>query len=345
MTVASSSIDGTGRKEVCVPRQAPLAPIHLAPISAKPLVSIVVPSFNQGRYLRATLDSILSQDYRPLQIVVMDGGSRDETVSVLQSYGDIPELEWVSAPDRGVVEAVNKGFARVQGEIVAIQSSDDCYLPGAIKTVIAAFQQNAKLGLLYGDTVKIDAVGNEVARYQIGAYSLLNLLRMRTWIPQPSAFFRRELLDALGGWDERIPYAPDTDLWLRMAFRCEVQKIDHYFSQRRIHDEQRDTQAAKIIRDYSQMINQSPDIASSSPEIRQAALAGQYLIRVRYNSSGSDWSTAWNLFRAGMCDPECWKTRDIFKFVFWQPTRRMLSRCKRMVLGTPKSELAGAVSH
>ena len=345
MTVDSKLIQQACRPSVCEPKPAPLSPVPLTPIAVRPLVSIVVPSFNQGRYLRATLDSIFSQEYRPLQVIVMDGGSRDETVSVLESYGKIPELEWVSEPDRGVVEAVNKGFARVRGDLVAIQSSDDCYLPGTLKTVVSAFQQNPKLGLLYGDTVKIDAAGNEVARYQIGPYSLLNLLRIQTWIPQPSAFFRRELLETLGGWDERIPYAPDTDLWFRMAFRTEVQKLDHYFSQRRIHDEQRDTQAAKIIRDYSRMISQSTDIAASSREIRRAAQAGQYLMRVRYNPSGSDWITAWNLFRAGLCDPECWRARDIVRFLFWQPTRRLLSRCKRLVLGTPRSKLAGATSH
>ncbi len=317
----------------CPPKSAPLLQVDLAPLSSLPLISVVVPSYNQGRYIRATIESILSQDYRPLQIVVVDGGSSDETVSVLQSYGSTSELEWISERDSGVVEAVNKGFARVRGEIVSIQSSDDCYLPSALRTVVEEFKRDSRVGLVYGDTVKVDANGDEVARYRIGPYSLLNLFRIQTWIPQPSAFFRRELLDTLGGWDDRIPYAPDTDLWIRMAFRTVVRKLDVYLSQRRIHGEQRDTQAAKIVRDYSLMIDQSPDIAASTAEIRAAAQAGKHLMRVRYNSRGSDWYAARALILAGLCDAACWNMRGITGLLFWQPARRVLSKCKRLVLG------------
>jgi glycosyltransferase involved in cell wall biosynthesis len=321
---------------LCLPKSAPLSAVMLAPMREKPLISIVIPSFNQGRFIKATIDSILEQDYRPLQIVVMDGGSRDETVEVLESYGNVPELEWISERDRGVVEAVNKGFARVQGDIIAIQSSDDCYLPGALQKVAEEFLRDPTLGLLYGDTVKVDAEGRELARYRIGDYSLLNLFRMRTWIPQPSAFFRRELLDTLGGWDERIPYAPDTDLWIRMAFRTVVKKVDYYFSQRRMHGEQRDTQAAKIVRDYGLMIDQSPDLKTAPPEIRRAAEAAKYLIRVRYNPRGSDWYAARSLIQAGLHDSACWNFRGIATSLFWQPTRKLLSRCKRALIRSPK---------
>jgi len=334
VSLCAETVPGTASEpSTCLPKAAPLMPIALGPLPSQPLVSIVVPSYNQGKYIRATIDSILGQDYRPIQIVVMDGGSRDETVSVLQSYGELPELEWISEPDAGVVDAVNKGFARVRGDIVAIQSSDDCYLPGTLRTVVKTFHADEQLGLLYGDTVKVNASGVEIARHQIGPYSLLNLLRLRTWIPQPSAFFRREMLDVLGGWDPRIPYAPDTDLWLRMAMRTVVKKCDHVFSQRRMHGEQRDTQAAKIIRDYALMIDQSPDIAAAPLEVRRAAQAGKHLMRVRYNPTGGNWYAARNLIQAGMYDRNCWNWHGIINYLCWFPTRKMLSRCKRMILG------------
>ena len=100
--------------------------------AAQPLVSIIVPSYNQGRFIRRTLESIFTQDYQPLQVIVVDGASTDETVDVLRSFDGTPGFEWVSEPDSGVVEAVNKGFARARGVIGGIQSSDDFYLPGAI---------------------------------------------------------------------------------------------------------------------------------------------------------------------------------------------------------------------
>ena len=90
-----------------------------------PLVSIIVPSFNQGRFIKETIDSILGQDYRPIEVLVLDGASTDETVEVLSRYESVPELIWRSEPDNGVVDAVNKGLKRASGEIIGIQSSDD----------------------------------------------------------------------------------------------------------------------------------------------------------------------------------------------------------------------------
>lgn len=315
----------------CVSREAPLRPVVLPILSDTPLVSIVIPSFNQGKFIRATLDSILSQDYRPLQVIVVDGGSHDETVSVLTSYGQIPELEWTSEPDNGVVDAVNKGFARIKGEIVGIQSSDDCYLPNAIQTAVNEFRMDASLGLLYGDTVKVDAEGRELSRQVIGPYSLLNLFRIRTWIPQPSAFFRRELLDIVGGWDDRIPYAPDTDLWIRMAFRSNVKKMNCFLSLRRIHAEQRDIQSARIARDFARMIERSKDIADAPRDVRRAAHAGKYLMRVRYNPYRSDLYAAWNLILAAWCDSTCFDLRRIATHLSWQPARRCASRIKKAI--------------
>jgi glycosyltransferase involved in cell wall biosynthesis len=316
------------------PKPARAAPVPLNPLPECPLVSIIVPSYNQGRFIRATLDSILKQDYRPIEILVIDGASTDQTVDVLRSYGNLPELDWVSEPDHGVVHAVNKGFAKSRGDIVAIQSSDDCYLPGAITRAVAEFRHHPGVGLVYGDTVKVDAQGDELARYRIGPYSLENLFLLKTWIPQPSAFFRRELLDAVGGWDERIPYAPDTGLWIRMAFRTEVHKIDEYLSQRRMHDEQRDVQSSRIVRDYTKMIEQSSDIREACAAVKRAAHAGKYLLRLRYNTRNSDWYAARSLLQAGLVDRRCLSIVGIGRHLVYFPVRKQLSRCKRWLLGT-----------
>lgn len=306
---------------------------NLPALIERPVVSILIPSFNQGRFIRACVDSILDQDYRPLRIHVVDGASSDDTVDVLKSYGPIPELDWISEPDKGVVDAVNKGFQRVEGEIVGIQSSDDMYLPGTISAVVDALKSSPNVGLVYGDTLKVDADGKELLRHQTSDFSLENLFTFRTWIPQPSAFFRREMLTECGGWDESIPYAPDTDLWIRMAYRCEVKKLNQFLSKRRIHDAQRDTQGEKIIRDFTKMIDQSPDIANSNPAIRRAAEASKHLIRVRYNPEGSDWSNAWNLYRAGQLRPDIADHKQVMRHICL-PARRVLSRLKQIFSGS-----------
>jgi len=314
---------------VLLPKISPVEAVELQPVSAKPLVSIIVPSYNQGKYIRNTIDSILEQDYRPLQIHVVDGASTDETVDVLKSYGNIPELDWVSEPDKGVVHAVNKGFAKVRGEILAIQSSDDMYLPGAISQVVEQFQERSQLGLIYGDTIKVDAQGNELSKYVIGPYSLENIFLFKTWIPQPSAFFRKEMLDVCGGWDDKIPYAPDTDLWIRIAFRTHVAKLNCCLSQRRMHGEQRDVHSQKIVNHFTQMIDQSTDIAQASESVRSAAQAARHLIRVRYNPTKSDWYAAWHLMRAGQKDIRVANRKGVLRH-FMLPFYRKLSVVKQL---------------
>ena len=333
-----NSIVTEAQSAACLPRAAPLREVLLGSLPKRPLVSVVVPSLNQGRFIRSTIDSILEQDHRPVEILVMDGASTDETLDVLRSYGDRPELRWVSKPDRGLVEAVNKGFARVCGDIVAIQSSDDCYRPGALSRIVEEFTKQPDVGLIYGDTIKVDAAGLELARHVIDPYSLKGLFLLKTWIPQPSAFFRRELLEAVGGWDRRVPYSADTDLWVRMAFRTQVVKIDQYLSKRRVHDAQRDTQVAKIVRDYTRMIEQSPDIASAPRHVGRAAHAGKHLIRVRYNRRGSDWYAAWSLIRAAWYVPDCLDLRRILTHGLWLPLRRAGSSLRRRSIGLPTRE-------
>src|SRR5689334_17841784 len=154
-------------------------------LSPRPLVSIIVPSFNQGKFIKATLDSILEQDYRPIEVLVLDGGSRDETLSVLESYQGVAELRWKSEPDEGVADAVNKGLRMARGEIVAIQSSDDLYLPGAISAAVKYLLVNDDVALVYGDVEFINEHSECIGRNVLTAFDLKHYLGRFTYIPQP----------------------------------------------------------------------------------------------------------------------------------------------------------------
>ena len=268
-----------------------------------PLVSIIIPSYNQGRFIRKTIESCLEQDYRPIEILVVDGASTDETVEVLRSFGNIPELTWVSEKDRGVVEAVNKGFARASGAIAAIQSSDDYYLPGAIRAGVEALEADPSLGFVFGDIVKVDAAGRETSRTRLAPYSLEAILSMTTWIPQPSTFFRLPLAKSLGGWREEVPYAADTDLWYRIALRTGARKLDRLMAARRLHEAQRDRHGDRIIRDYTRMIATLPGLAAASGPVRSAARAGVLMIRNRYGKDEGSWTRWWRTCRACCASP------------------------------------------
>jgi len=316
------------------PKLAPRERVRFAPLKDQPLVSIIVPSFNQGKFIGDTIRSILEQDYRPIKIHVVDGASKDETVDVLKSFGSVPELDWVSEPDGGVVEAVNKGFAKARGQIIGIQSSDDMYLPGAVSTMVDAFRRRPEHGLLYADMETVDADGKFVFRTSIRPFELCDFLSKQTWIPQSSAFFRREMLEACGGWDRRY-FSADTELWMRMVFRTRVEKIERSISKRRVHDDQRNHQAATIANAYRRMVRDSPDIRNSDRRIRNAARAGTHIHAIRYNASGSQWKATYHLWNALIADSRLWSRYKSSPILIpgWIPLRILLSSIKQSLKG------------
>jgi glycosyltransferase involved in cell wall biosynthesis len=261
----------------------------LSPLPERPLLSVIIPSYNQGAFIRKTIESCLEQDYRPLEIVVMDGGSSDDTVDVLKSFGDLPELCWVSEPDDGVVDAVNKGLKKARGQIAAIQSSDDYYLPGCFSTVVNVFQANPRAGLVFGNVERVDAEGRTTDTNIQCTYSLSRLLARELFVYQPTAFFRLNLALDLGGWNPGIPYVPDFDLWFRLAFNAEVVQCEEVLGAYRTHPDQRDVNRDRIYANYLQMLKLSQDIAEAPPHLRRAAKAGAALLKFRY---GGPWTHA-----------------------------------------------------
>lgn len=321
------------------PCQPPFERVDLSALEPSPLVSIIVPSFNQGQFIGDTIRSILEQDYRPIRIHVIDGASTDQTVSVLRSFGELPELDWISEPDKGVVEAVNKGFAKANGQVIGIQSSDDMYLPGAIRRMVDALRQRPNHGLVYGDIETVDACGKLVSKSDIRCFTIRDFVAKQTWIPQPSAFFRREMLEACGGWDDRY-FSADTELWLRMIFRTDVEKIDECISQRRLHDDQRNHQTAVIADAYRRMILDSPDLQLASDDVQRAAKAGTYLHAIRYNSSGSNLKASYLLWRALFADPSLWKDYKDSSLLIpgWASVRAALTAANQRISQRPANE-------
>ena len=319
-------------------KNPPIEPVKLGSLSERPLVSIVVPSWNQGEFIADTIDSILQQDYRPLQIHVIDGGSTDRTVKVLQSYGDVPELDWISEKDKGVVDAVNKGFAKVQGEVVAIQSSDDMYMPNAVATMVQALKERPEHGLLYADTQTVDAGGEFLSECKLLPFTMQRFLNKQTYIPQPSAFFRREMLDTCGGWDDRY-FSADTQLWLRMAFRTKIEKVDACVAKRRAHDDQRNNQAAKIVDAYRRMVKDSPELKQAHQELRRAAQAGTHMHWIRYNPAKSHVLASYHLWRAVKLDPSLWPVARSSPLLIpgYLPVRIAGSRIKQWLFGNKRA--------
>lgn len=179
--------------------------------------SIVTPSFGQGRFIRATIESVLGQAGPEVQYIVMDGGSKDETVDVLRSYGN--RLHWVSEKDKGQTDAINKGLKLADGDIVAYLNSDDIYLPGALAKVAAVFDQHPEVDFVYGDFQAIDEQGGLIDRVKTIPYDPAILLYDANYICQPASFYRRSLLQKIGGFDDSLRFLMDYEFFLRASKR------------------------------------------------------------------------------------------------------------------------------
>jgi glycosyltransferase involved in cell wall biosynthesis len=199
-----------------------------------PLVSIVTPSFNQARFLEATIQSVLSQDYPRLEYIIVDGGSTDGSRNIIRKYSD-KLAWWVSEKDQGQTEALNKGFARAKGDILAWLNSDDTYLPGAITSAVQFFQEYPGLGLVYGDTNFINEAGQVIGKFK-AAQTNLHLLRQGyVHIPQQASFFRGDLWRSVAPLDPTFYFAMDYDLWVRIAARSQVKYVPQTWANFRLH--------------------------------------------------------------------------------------------------------------
>ncbi len=198
-----------------------------------PLVSIITPSFNQARFLEETIRSVLEQDYPRLEYLIVDGGSTDGSVEIIRRYADRLAW-WVSEPDSGQAEAINKGLARARGEVVAWLNSDDFYLPGAIRGAVEALQRHPQAAFVYGDMLAVDEAGRTINVLRYPQWRLEDLLAFHI-IGQPAVFIRRAALEAVGGLDPSYHYLLDHHLWLRLALQGEIRHVDALWAAARYH--------------------------------------------------------------------------------------------------------------
>ena len=205
-----------------------------APVTQHPLVSIVTPSLNQGRFIRDAIESVFRQSYPRVELIVVDAVSRDETPEILAEYAD--RLTAVVEPDHGQSHAINKGFRRARGEIVSWLNCDDMLLPEAVQNVVETFARDGALGIVYGDGYLIDTKAGARCLFKAGPMNIWKLVHVSQFLLQPAAFFRRNVLDEIGYVDESLHWAMDWDLMIRAAKRFRTAYIPLPLAEQRVYD-------------------------------------------------------------------------------------------------------------
>lgn len=183
-------------------------------IRENPLVSVITPSFNQGKFIERTILSVLSQDYPDIEHIIVDGGSTDSTLEILGKYDD--RIKWISESDKGLADAVNKGFKMAKGDILGWLNSDDTYNPKAVDTMVEYFRNNPGVVMAYGDAYFIDRDGRVTGEYPTERFSL-DRFADTCFICQPAVFIRSEVFGSVGELDVNLQTCVDYDYWIRIG--------------------------------------------------------------------------------------------------------------------------------
>jgi glycosyltransferase involved in cell wall biosynthesis len=239
--------------------------------TAIPRISIVTPSFNQARYLRQCIESVLGQDDPNIESIIVDGGSTDESVDVLRSFGE--KVKWTSERDRGQADAVNRGLRQATGEIVGWLNSDDVLAPGALAHVRSCMQANPEAAFIYGRAWMIDGEGNRLREYPTFDLKRDDLKR-KCYFCQPAVFLRREAIERFGMLNEALDICIDYEWWLRIAREAPIAFCDAILASSRHYTTTK----------------------TSARRLRALVEAG-YLMRHHFGKASWRWSAKWMVHR------------------------------------------------
>ena len=198
-----------------------------------PLVTIITPAYNRADYLQETIESVLQQDYPNFEYIVLDDGSKDNTVELLKKYTG--RLIWESHENMGEIRTVNKAYGMAKGEYIAVINSDDPLLPGALTAVVETFLQNPDVLVVYPDWQYIDSDGKNVMEVSTPEYDYLEMLATHRCMPGPGTFVSSKALKLAGLRDPQVKYISDFDLWLRMGLYGPFKRLPKTLATYRVH--------------------------------------------------------------------------------------------------------------
>lgn len=251
-------------------------------------VSVITPSYNQAAYLEQTIRSVLEQDYPQIEYFVIDGGSTDGSVEIIQKYAK-RFAYWVSEKDRGQADAINKGFVRATGDVVAWLNSDDYYLPGVVRAAVKVFEEHPDAALVYGNMLAVDENGKTFNTFTYRQLKLDDLLCFQI-IGQPAVFMRRAALQKTDGLNLNFHFLLDHLLWIQIAKHGQLLYVNQTWSAARYHAEAKNrARAAEFGREAFRILDvavQDEALAPVLSNVMRRARASAYRVDARYLLDG-----------------------------------------------------------
>jgi len=200
-----------------------------------PKISIITPNYNYGRFLEETIRSVVLQGYPNLEYIIIDGNSTDNSVEIIKKYAKWFAY-WVSEPDTGQTDAINKGFKMITGDIVAWINADDTYAKGALKIVSIFFNDNPHISMIYGACNLVDINSNVLNKYPTVDFNIKKLISDWNYIPQPATFFKKKVLNEVGLLDTSFNFSMDREFFIRIGKKYKIKRIQAVLGNVRIHD-------------------------------------------------------------------------------------------------------------
>ncbi len=295
-----------------------------------PLVTLVTPTYNQARYLQATLDSVLGQTYPNIEYIVINDGSSDDTETVLRRYDG--RIKWSTQANRGQAATLNAGWGAAQGKYIGYLSSDDLLAPEAVARLVAVLEEDPSVVCIYPDCDLIDEEGVVVKRHLCRGFDLDELVVRQECHIGPGALFRSEAFRRVGGWKTYLRLAPDREFWMRLAGEGSIRFLPESLAGYRLHAQSISYQSTsdEQSREYLRVLDEhyAGEVAPSILSRKQEAYAFAYFLMARNAMRGG------RLLQGGRYFAEaCSRHRGFMHPRYWlQLVRNTLSKPIRVIL-------------
>lgn len=257
-----------------------------------PLVTVITPAYNQGQFLRDTIESVLSQDYPNIELFVINDGSTDNTEEILKGYNG--RIRWETQKNMGQTPTINKGWRQTKGEIITWLNSDDTYLPGAVKAGVEYLSAHPETSIVFADSIFTEADGTPLERTrQVPPFNYKDFVTgCENPISQPSSFIRREVIEKAGELDPKFYYFMDWDFWLRAGLYFKIDHVDAVWSTYRLHAESKTVaQSKKAAPELEYMYTKffsRKDLSGEIKALEKKAMMNMYFTSGSYFLKGDD---------------------------------------------------------